>query len=250
MRYKMRTMWTIMLAGILAIVAGAPTGFAQTCPGVKATGGGSKCKTEMSKCSPVDLGFGDTGQCRTRGTAAEYECDCLGQSSPPTYALTATPLVSAWVAPGASVTTTISIVPSKGYTGNVTLSCVVKGGGAPAPNCEFQSGTNPVNGGSGKSMLTVIAATQTPNATYSVSVTGADRSGLAPSNGPQTLNLTVAAQPPGPATPVIETIFKPDPAEVGSKPTLMPPAAKYRGCLGAMARKLRECCETPNFCNT
>ena len=119
---------------------------------------------------------------------------CHGNGSftatPAPYPLTATLLVPDDIVPGSSATSTVTVGPLDGYTADVTLSCSVTGGGAPAPSCSLQP--NVVKFGSGTATLTVSTSAHTPLATYSVAVTGADVNGLAPASGPRSLSLTVS----------------------------------------------------------
>jgi hypothetical protein len=111
------------------------------------------------------------------------------KATPTPYPLTVTPLAPDGIVPGSSATSTVTVGPLAGYTADVTLSCSVTGGGAPAPTCSLQP--NVVRFGSGNSTLTVSTSARTPLASYAVEVTGADINGLAPENGPRTLLLSV-----------------------------------------------------------
>jgi phospholipase C len=117
-----------------------------------------------------------------------------GHSSPPptpSYSLTATALNPASITAGNTSTSTITLTPANGYSGNVTLSCAAIAG-ANAPSCSFSG--NPVQvSGDVSSTLTISTTASTPGGSYAVSVTGKDTNNLAPSNGPQPLTLTTAA---------------------------------------------------------
>jgi phospholipase C len=117
-----------------------------------------------------------------------------GHSSPPpspSYSLTATALNPASITAGNTSTSTITLTPANGYSGNVTLSCAAIAG-ANAPACSFSG--NPVQvSGDVSSTLTVSTTISTPGGSYAVSVTGKDTNNLAPSNGSQPLTLTTAA---------------------------------------------------------
>jgi phospholipase C len=119
---------------------------------------------------------------------------CGGSSSPPptpSYSLTATALNPASITAGNTSTSTITLTPANGYSGNVTLSCAAIAG-ANAPSCSFSG--NPVQvSGDVSSTLTISTTASTPGGSYAVSVTGKDTNNLAPSNGPQPLTLTTAA---------------------------------------------------------
>jgi hypothetical protein len=186
------------------------TSNAQSCVGVSVKGGGSKCEKVKSICSPVDLGFGKSGVCETIGPPAEQECDCVGKDKPsPSYSLTASPLMPALVTAGNSATATITIAPSNGFNSDVTLTCAVTGGATPPPTCSFQSGTNPVKGGSGTSTLMVQASNGTPSGIYSIAVTGTDGNGLEPEDGGQSLKWSVQFAIPNADVPILETIYIP-----------------------------------------
>jgi phospholipase C len=107
------------------------------------------------------------------------------------YTLTATALGTATA--GKSASATVTLTAQNGYSGTVSLSCAVSGGGTPAPTCAI--GTNPVSVGSAaaSSTLTVSSTTSAPGGNYSVTVTARDSAGVAASNGPQILSLTMTA---------------------------------------------------------
>ncbi len=121
-----------------------------------------------------------------------------GSSSPanngPGYALTAAALNPGSVTAGGTSTSLITVTPAKGYTGSVSLSCSKITGGSPAPTCSFSVSPITITGATpGTSTLTVSTSSATPGGTYSITVTGSDGSGTAPSNGPQALTLTTTA---------------------------------------------------------
>jgi phospholipase C len=124
---------------------------------------------------------------------------CGGSSSSapgptPSYALSSSALNPSSVSAGNSSSSSITVTPASGYTGSVTLSCGSIAGGSAAPSCSFS--TNPViitGTASGTSTLTLSTSTSTPGGSYAISVTGKDAASLAPSNGHQALNLTIAA---------------------------------------------------------
>lgn len=220
-----------LLCALVGVLSYLPlTSGAQTCVGVSQKGGGFKCAKEKAKCSPVDSGFGQSGTCRTSGGASEFECDCVGNdTAPPSYSLTAGPLVPAVVAPGTSATATLTIVPSNGFNNDVTLSCTVTGGGAPLPTCSFQTGTNPVKGGSGTSTLIVQAATQSPSGSYSIAVNGTDKNRLPPEGQPS-FKLGVQTAFPKADVPILETIYIPPvPGGIGQAATNRLTSLSYPG---------------------
>ncbi len=112
----------------------------------------------------------------------------------PSYTLTASALSPTPVTAGNAATSAIELTPAHGYTGSISLSCSMSGGGIHAPSCSISpsavtiSGVNP-----GASKLTVTTSTSTPGGSYPITVTASDANKLAPSNGPQPLTLTAAA---------------------------------------------------------
>src|SRR5215472_7815231 len=109
------------------------------------------------------------------------------------YSLSASALSSSTLAAGSAATSTITITPSNGYTGTVTLSCSVNGG-TPEPTCSFSTSQLAISGAASvNATLTVSSSENTPGGPYTVAVTGSGMSNAAPSNGPQTLSLTMAA---------------------------------------------------------
>jgi hypothetical protein len=114
------------------------------------------------------------------------------QGTTPTFSLTATALSPASVVQGSTATSTVTVTPVNGFTGNVALSCAVSGpsGATSPPTCGFVPAT--VTGGSGPSALTVSTTATTTAGAYTISVIG---------TGPSTmqstpLSLTVTAVPP------------------------------------------------------
>ncbi len=110
------------------------------------------------------------------------------------YALNATALNPASVSAGGAATSTITVTPANGYTGSVTLSCSsITGGGTPAPTCAFAASPAVIAGNGAVTSLLTVSTSGSPAGTYTITVTGSDANKLAPSNGPQTLSLTVTA---------------------------------------------------------
>lgn len=119
----------------------------------------------------------------------------VASSGSASYAVTASTLSPNAVVAPSSATSTITVTPANGYTGNVTLSCSsISGGATPDPTCSFNPSTVPITSGAGTSTLTVSTTTSTPSAAYAISVTGKDASNQAPSNGAQSISLTVKFQ--------------------------------------------------------
>jgi hypothetical protein len=117
-----------------------------------------------------------------------------GSSGPPGYTLTAAALNPGSVTSGTSSTSTIGVTSANGYSGSVRFSCSIAAAGMPAPSCLFSTPTVTISGSnSGTSTLTVSTSSSTPGGNYTISVSGVDANKLPPSNGPQTLTLTLAA---------------------------------------------------------
>jgi hypothetical protein len=84
----------------------------------------------------------------------------------PDFSLSATPASQA-VAPGNGTSYALTLTPSNGFAGNVSLSL----GALPAGvNATFN--TNPIPNGSGTSTLTVTTASSTAPGTYTLTITG------------------------------------------------------------------------------
>jgi len=132
------------------------------------------------------------------------------QPGSPSYTLTATALNPASIAQGSTSTSTstISVTPANGYTGSVSLSCGTITGGTPAPTCTFNPATVTVSGtAAGSATLTASTTGATARGNYSVPVTGSGANESAPSNGAQTLSLSVAV-PAGTAIQHVVIIFQ------------------------------------------
>ncbi len=107
----------------------------------------------------------------------------------PSYTLTATALSPGSVTAGGAATSTVTVTPVNGYTGSVNLSCSSTSG-TPPPTCSFSPSSIVIGGPAGTSTLTVTTGGSAIGGSYTVSVTGSDAQGLAPSDGPQALALT------------------------------------------------------------
>ncbi|HKS83473.1 MAG TPA: alkaline phosphatase family protein [Candidatus Acidoferrales bacterium] len=117
-----------------------------------------------------------------------------GTGGTPSYSLAASSPTPSPLTAGNSSTSTITLTPSNSYTGSVTLSCSSITGGSPAPTCSFNPSSVSVrSSGTATSTLTLASTTGTPGGPYTITVTGADASNAAPSNGPQNLALTMSA---------------------------------------------------------
>lgn len=89
-----------------------------------------------------------------------------GAAQTPSFSLSASPS-SVSVAQGSSGTTTISVSPVGSFSSNVTLSASGLPSGVTAG-----FGTNPINGGTGSSILTFTVSSSTVAGTYGITVTG------------------------------------------------------------------------------
>ena len=90
----------------------------------------------------------------------------VNAASTPDFSLSATP-ASQTVAPGNGTSYTLTLTPSNGFTGNVSLSL----GALPAGvNATFN--TNPIPNGSGTSTLKVTTTSSTALGTYTLTITG------------------------------------------------------------------------------
>jgi phospholipase C len=114
-------------------------------------------------------------------------------SSPllPGYQLKVSALNPSSIVPGGTSTATITVTPTDGYTGSVSLSCVGVKGAKPAPSCSFSPSVVDIGGGAGSSVLKVSSISSTPAGSYTITVSASDAKNLAPANGPQALPLSV-----------------------------------------------------------
>ena len=116
---------------------------------------------------------------------------------PPTtsYAISAAAFSPSSVAAGSLSTSAITVTSANGYTGTVTLSCSVTGASNPAPTCAISPNSVSVTSTlSANPTLTLTTTATNPSGTYAISVTGKDASGAGPSNGAQSLALTIKFQ--------------------------------------------------------
>jgi hypothetical protein len=178
------------------------------------TNGGLSCDTFPNPvCDSVGVSLpttaGDFSVNSARGTRGTF-CAETGA-----YALSISPLFPLAVVRGASATSTITIISSDGYDGTVTLSCSVAGGsvGFP-PSCTVTPIFNTLTTTGGAATLTVLTGGEcasgaggncTGAGTYSIAVTGTDCGSQAPTNGAQSVTLTVVPQPAGGGTIAVFT---------------------------------------------
>jgi phospholipase C len=136
------------------------------------------------------------GLCAAAVALAITGCGSGGSSGPapiePGYTLTATTQLGT-VTAGKTASATLELTPHSGYSGTVSLSCSVTGNGTLSPSCALSAVSVSVGSAGAAATLTVSSLMGTPGGGYSVIVSARDASGLAPSNGPQTLPLTMSA---------------------------------------------------------
>jgi phospholipase C len=140
--------------------------------------------------------FVTPGLCAAAVALAITGCGSGGSSGPapiaPGYTLTATTQLGT-VTAGKTASATLELTPHSGYSGTVSLSCSVTGNGTPSPTCALSAVSVSVGSAGAAATLTLSSLIGTPGGGYSVIVSARDASGLAPSNGPQTLPLTMSA---------------------------------------------------------
>jgi len=122
----------------------------------------------------------------------------------PDFVISNNGLTPAFVNPGSSATTTLTIASVNSFTGSVGLSCqVVQPTNATSPpTCSFSSST--VTGGSGKSTLTVNTTASTSLAVYVIDVIGAgptSKHAVPVTLNVQNISFTLSASPLSSVTP-------------------------------------------------
>src|SRR5215472_1496384 len=153
------------------------------------TGGGMPAPACSFTTNPVTIAGASAGSTKLTVTTSST-------TPAATYAIlvAATALSPSSINTGNFATSTITVTPAKGYTGNVTVACSsITGGGTPSPACSFS--TNPVaitGASSGTTTLTVSTNFGTPAATYTVHVSATDGAGLMPSDGVESLQLSTS----------------------------------------------------------
>jgi len=99
-----------------------------------------------------------------RGPTNGAQSLVLDTETIPIYTLTATPLAPASITAGQTATSTITVSPSLGYTGTVTLACKVSGAGLgiPIQRCQLSPNTVTIGPSSvGTSTLKVLTSDST-----------------------------------------------------------------------------------------
>ena len=192
-RTSSRPLLGFLLIGVVLAIS-AQTNLAQTCTSTPAQGG-RVCSKPGAPCSPVTEGVGDKGNCTTEGSRADVRsCECKG-AAPPSYNIALAPLtpqtISGPSGPDPSTaTSTITVTAFNGFTGTVFFTCSVAGGGPPLPSCPNPSPVT-VTSGPVNSTLSVSAVDATPAATYTITVTAADSTGLPSNSGAQSSSVYV-----------------------------------------------------------
>lgn len=138
---------------------------------------------------PGDSCKGGSGHCAFSPSTG---CICVPNPKP-AYLLFGSPLSVGSVSPGtpASPTSTITAVPVAGYTGTVTLSCSITGGGPPTPTCGVAPSTVTLSGRAASVVLTVTSTSQTSIGSYNVVVSARDQNNQTPRNGAVVLIFNV-----------------------------------------------------------
>jgi phospholipase C len=114
-------------------------------------------------------------------------------SAPSNYTLDSAPPTPSPVSAGLTSNSAITITPFNGYTGTVSLSCVIVGVASASPACSFNPNPVLVNGSAAvTSTLTISTTGSTPGGTYQVVVGAQDAASLAATNGSQTFSFAVA----------------------------------------------------------
>ena len=106
----------------------------------------------------------------------------------PDFTIDATNLAPPSVSAGVLATSTVTVAPLNGFTGDVALSCSITPVVTPPPTCAFVP--TPIPGGSGTSVLTVNTSATTPAGGYTITVSGV---GPGPVTHTKVLSLTVTA---------------------------------------------------------
>jgi hypothetical protein len=120
----------------------------------------------------------------------------------PRYSLSAGPLTPASISPGDSSVAAVTVTPELGYTGRVTLSCVVFPfvPGQDAPTCDFARGNVSVTGVAASTDLSFTTVAPhadsshrngTPAGEYAVIVTAFDGNGVPQTGGPEIVRVIV-----------------------------------------------------------
>ena len=115
--------------------------------------------------------------------------EIIPPATSPDFTISATP-GSQTVTPGNSASYTVTVAPTNGFTGTVSLSATNLPSGA---NASFNPAS--ISGGSGSSTLTVTTASTTPAGTYTLTVTGTSGS-LSHSTNVTLVVSATAPQPP------------------------------------------------------
>jgi hypothetical protein len=155
---------------------------------------GRVCSKETARCSPPTVGGGNVGKCTTEtGQANTLVCECQGAPTP-SYNMILSPLTPPALSAGVA-TSTITVIPFNGFTGEVDFACTISGMGHPAPSCATPAPATVTGPGSARSSLTVSASSSTGEAAFTVTVNAVDAHGRPPDNGAQTSTVLVSHSP-------------------------------------------------------
>ncbi len=121
----------------------------------------------------------------------------------PSYTLSVAALAPPSIVAGtaAAATATVTVTRSATYSGTISLSCNVIAAQVTGPTCAVSPPTvtlSTTGGLTGTATLTVTTTGQTTVGTRPVSVSATDGTGLAPSNGQQSLSFNVTPNPLAP----------------------------------------------------
>src|SRR6266567_4561001 len=174
-----------------AVLAVSPaTAFGQSCS-FNTVPQGRVCRKEGARCSPPTLGGGNVGKCTIEaGQANALVCECQGLPTP-SYNMTLSPLTPANLSSGVA-TSTITLIPFNGFSGEVDFSCAVSGVSHPVPSCATPAPATVTGPSSTTSSLTVAVSSSTADASFTVTVNALDAHGRPPDNGTQSSTLLVS----------------------------------------------------------
>jgi hypothetical protein len=150
------------------------------------------------------------------------------QTAPGTFSLSGTP--PATVMQGGAATSTITVAPSGGFTGNVTLSCGVTSSPAGAtgtPNCSVTQPAAISGAGSVTATLTFTTQSTTSPGTYTVTVTGTSASLIETTTVPMLVSSSTV-------TPSFSLSGTPISANAGTNGTSTITVAPAGGFLGSV----------------
>jgi hypothetical protein len=149
-----------------------------------------------------------------------------GLPGAPTFVLSGTSVSIR--SPGATGTSTISVTPSGGFTGNVALSCAITGpmGAVDPPTCTVPAQTTIMGTSAVAATLTVNTQAATTAGSYTIAVTGASGGITETTNIP----VTVTAKPVAPNfTLTNTTVTIASPGATGTSTITVTPSGGFTG---------------------